>query len=183
MRIGLVSYEYPPQSGFGGVGTYVFRLAGALGRAGHEVVVLAGPTDQGAERPQPNVTLHRIDAYYDPPKVPGLRYLWWTMLAPFMDRAHRIVWHWMKWNLASGQALLRIHEKTPLDVIEAPEHAANGLLVGSMRLWPTVIRLHGPWDLFFGINRTQGTARNRLLTWMEQRSCDHADVVTAPSRT
>ena len=41
MRIGLVSYEYPPQSGLGGVGTYTFRLAGALGRAGHDVIVLA----------------------------------------------------------------------------------------------------------------------------------------------
>lgn len=183
MRIGLVSYEYPPQSGYGGVGTYVFRLAGALGAAGHEVVVLAGPTDQGYERPQPNVTLHRINAYYDPPRLPGLRFLWWAVLARFAERAHRIAWHWMKWDLASGAALERIHAQTPLDVIEAPEHAGNGLLVGNLRRWPTVVRLHGPWDLFFGINRTHGSAMNRLLTWMEQRSCDRADVVTAPSRT
>ena len=40
MRVGLVSYEYPPQQGLGGVGTYMFRLAGALGRAGHEVHVI-----------------------------------------------------------------------------------------------------------------------------------------------
>ena len=56
MRLGLVSYEYPPQSGFGGVGTYVYRLAGALAKAGHEVVVLAGPTDVPEEWPQENVT-------------------------------------------------------------------------------------------------------------------------------
>src|SRR5438445_12951398 len=86
MRIGLVSYEYPPQSGFGGVGTYVYRLAGALGRAGHEVVVLAGPTDVGREWPQENVTLHRIEAYYDPPRIPGLRLQWWRWMAEDLDR-------------------------------------------------------------------------------------------------
>ena len=37
MRIGLVTYEYPPQQGLGGVGTYMFRLAGALGRAADEL--------------------------------------------------------------------------------------------------------------------------------------------------
>lgn len=184
MRIGLVSYEYPPQSGFGGVGTYCFRLAGALGRAGHEVVVLAGPTEpELVERPQANVTLHRIPARYAPTsRLPGVRFAFWRLAALF-DRAHPIVWHWMKWNLASGAALSRIDAQTPLDVIEAPEHAANGLLVGRMRRWPTVIRIHGPWDLFFGINRTAGVGMNRLLTWLEQRSMDYADVVTAPSRT
>jgi glycosyltransferase involved in cell wall biosynthesis len=183
MRIGLVSYEYPPQSGFGGVGTYVYRLAGALGRAGHEVVVLAGPTDVATEWPQPNVTLHRIEAYYDPPRIPGMRFLWWKVIAKYLEKFHRIVWHWLKWNMASGPALLKIHERTPLDVIEAPEHAANGLFAGRMRRWPMVIRLHGPWDLFFGINRTKGAALNRLLTFLERRSCDYADVLTAPSRT
>src|SRR5207245_7106106 len=46
-----------------------------------------------------------------------------------------------------------------------------------------VIRLHGPWDLFFGINRTSGAAMNRVLTNLERQSCDYADVLTAPSRT
>jgi glycosyltransferase involved in cell wall biosynthesis len=185
MRIGLISCEYPPQLGLGGVGTYTFRLAGALGRAGHEVIVLTGPTESYmTEIPQPNVTVKRIAAYYHPPwRIPGLRFLWWRLLAPFMERTNRTVWHWLKWNLASGKALAAIHEQTPLDVIEAPEHAANGLLVGRMRLWPTVIRLHGPWDLFFGINASAGMALNRALTWLEHRSTDYADVLTAPSRT
>jgi glycogen(starch) synthase len=183
MRIGLVSYEYPPQSGFGGVGTYVYRLAGALGKAGHEVVVIAGPTDVPEEWPQHNVTLHRVEAYYDPPHIPGMRFLWWNIVAKYLERYHRIVWHWLKWDLASGGAVERIHRQTPLDVIEAPEHAANGLVAGRLRKWPTVIRLHGPWDLFFGINRTHGSALNRLLTFLERYSCKYADIVTAPSRT
>lgn len=185
MRIGLVSCEYPPQLGLGGVGSYTFRLAGALGRAGYPVSVLTGPTeDYMTEIPQPNVTLHRIATNYSPPwPIPGLRAFWWKVIAPLAERNQRTVWYWIKWNLCSGRALQAIHEQTPLDVIEAPEHAANGLLVGRMRRWPTVIRLHGPWDLFYGINGTDGAALNRALTWLEHRSTDYADVLTAPSRT
>src|SRR5437016_952609 len=63
MRIALVSYEYPPQQGLGGVGSYMFRLAGALGQAGHEVHVIAGPsTFEPVD--QPNVRLHRISAQH-----------------------------------------------------------------------------------------------------------------------
>src|SRR5687767_4915203 len=133
MHIGLVSYEYPPQSGLGGVGTYTFRLAGALGRAGHRVTVLAGPSE-GIEQQQPNVRICRIPAYYNPPLPSrGMRWLYWRVLAKLMERANPLVWHWLKWDFASGGALLDLHREAPFDVIEAPEHAANGLIVGRMQ--------------------------------------------------
>src|SRR5438045_5764433 len=148
MRIGLVSYEYPPQRGLGGVGTYTFRLAGALGRAGHEVVVLAGPSE-GAEFDQPNVTVHRLAARYDPPvNLRTIKFLYWRFFARLMNSANPLVWHWLRWDLASSAALMEIHRATPLDVIEAPEHAANGLFSGIGGNWPMVLRIHGPWDLF-----------------------------------
>src|SRR5688500_10946781 len=125
MRIGLISYEYPPQKGLGGVGTYTFRLAGALAKAGHEVIVLAGPSE-GPDIHQAGVKVHRLAARYDPPcKYRCLRILYWRALAPLMEGANPLVWHWLRWDLASGAALLNIHASTPLDVIEAPEHAAN----------------------------------------------------------
>ena len=163
MRIGLVSYEYPPQSGLGGVGTYVYRLAGALGRAGYEVMVLAGPTDQPTRSwSQPNVTLHRIPAQYYPPSGLGIRFLYWRVFASFMHRAHRSSGTGCGGTWPAAKRCSTSTPRTPLDVIEAPEHAANGLAVAKLQKWPTVIRVHGPWDLFFGINRT-GTAMNRFL--------------------
>jgi glycosyltransferase involved in cell wall biosynthesis len=183
MRIGLVSYEYPPQSGLGGVGTYTFRLAGALGRAGHEVVVLAGP-NEGADIEQHNVTIHRIAARYEPTlDIKVFRFLYWRIFATLMDKAHPLVWHWMRWNMAAPDALAEIHRNTPLDVVEAPEHAANGFFVGRTRRWPMVVRIHGPWDLFFGINKTEGLAMNRMLAYLERKSTQCAQVVTTPSRT
>ncbi len=42
MRIGLLSFEYPPETGFGGIGSYTWHHARALAALGHEVHVLAG---------------------------------------------------------------------------------------------------------------------------------------------
>jgi glycosyltransferase involved in cell wall biosynthesis len=182
MRIGLVSYEYPPQTGFGGVGSYTFRLAGALGKAGHEVIVLAGPSD-GPEIFQINVTIHRLPARYDPPlPTPALRWVYWHVFSPLMERANGLVWHWLRWDLASGNALADIHRATPLDIIEAPEHAANALMVGRKQLWPMVLRIHGPWDLFFPLNHNEGLALNCLLAALERASARWATILTTPSR-
>ena len=89
MRIGLVTYEYPPQQGLGGVGSYMFRLAGALGRAGHEVHVIAGPSDLQPVG-QLNVSLHRIPAQHS--LKDGNRayhWLYWRGFARGMDTAIR----------------------------------------------------------------------------------------------
>lgn len=182
MRIGLVSYEYPPQNGFGGVGSYTFRLAGALGKLGHQVVVLAGPSE-GPEVPQPNVTIHRLPARYNPPlPTRALRWAYWHVFTRFMERSNGLVWHWLRWDLASVQALLDIHRATPLDVVEAPEHAANAFMVARKGLWPTVLRIHGPWDLFYHLNRNEGLALNCLLAALERGSTRYAQALTTPSR-
>src|SRR5688572_26496968 len=105
MRVGLVSYEYPPQQGLGGVGTYMFRLAGALGRAGHEVHVITGPSDRPPVQ-QPNVSLHRIPAAYEMGQSSrALRWLYWTVMAKPMSRINPTIWHWLKWDLASADAI------------------------------------------------------------------------------
>jgi len=54
MRVLMLSWEYPPRSG-GGIAAHVDGLARAMGRAGHDVVVLtladrSVPTDQRVER-------------------------------------------------------------------------------------------------------------------------------------
>src|SRR4051812_19298671 len=105
MRVGLISYEYPPQQGLGGVGTYNFRLAGALGRARHSVHVITGPSELPPVD-QPNVTVHRVPAEFDPCDAPrAVRWCFWQLVGGPMSRANPAVWHWMRWNLASYRAI------------------------------------------------------------------------------
>jgi glycosyltransferase involved in cell wall biosynthesis len=182
MRIGLVSYEFPPQQGLGGVGSYMFRLANALGQAGHEVHVIAGPSSFPTIR-QPNVQLHRIPAHYElDSSNPAFRWLYWRGFARTMNWMHPAIWHWLKWNLASYDAIRDLHAAQPLDLIEVPEHAANGMMAGKIHRWPIVMRMHCPWDLFVRINRFGFNPMHRVLSYLERRTAARVpDGITVPS--
>ena len=183
MRIGLVSHEYPPQHGLGGVGSYMFRLAGALGQTGHEVHVFAGPSDRPPIQ-QANVHLHRIEAIYQPDSsIRAVRWLYWRGLAPLLNWAHPTIWHWIKWDLASLEVLREFHAQCPLDIIETPEHAANGWMAGHLRACPMILRVHCPWEIFIRINRFPPNPMNRALARLERRTAARfADAVTVPSQ-
>jgi glycosyltransferase involved in cell wall biosynthesis len=161
----------------------MFRLAGALGRAGHDVHVIAGPSDRSPV-PQPNVTLHRIPARFEiRTHNAALKWLYWQGLARMMAWMHPLIWHWIKWDLASYEALRAIDAAYPLDLIECPEHAANGWMAGTIHKWPIVMRMHCPWELFVRINRFPFNPMNRLLAVLERRTArSYADAVTVPSR-
>src|SRR5258706_3372712 len=182
MRIGLISYEYPPQQGLGGVGTYMFHLAGALGRAGHEVHVLAGPSTFPTV-PQPNVQLHRIAAQHEVESSSrAFRWLYWRGFARLLNWAHPAIWHWIKWALASFDALEELHARHPFDLLEAPEHAANGWMAGRIHKWPIVMRVHCPWDLFVRVNRFPFNPMHRVLAHLERMTIAKVpDALTVPS--
>jgi len=182
MRIGLVCYAYPPQLGTGGVGTYMFRLAGALGRAGHQVHVIAGPSDQ-APIAQPHVTVHRTPSVFDV-NIPtrALRWLFWHTAAPVASRLSPVVWHLVRWNLASERVVRQVDRTVGLDVVEVPEFAGNGWRAGKIRRWPMVLRMHCPWELFCRINRVHFNPMHRLLGLLERTvALRYADGITVPS--
>jgi glycosyltransferase involved in cell wall biosynthesis len=182
MRIGLVTYEYPPQRGLGGVGTYMFRLAGALADAGHEVHVIAGPSHL-PNTDQPNVTIHRIPAQHDIATRSRIaRWLYWHAFAKLMDWIHPAIWHWLKWDLASFTAIRQLHKLHRFDLIEVPEHAANGWMAGKIHAWPIIVRIHCPWNLFVRINRFRANPLHRLLSYLEHRTLATVpDAITVPS--
>ena len=45
LKILLISFEFPAETGFGGIGTYTWYQARALAKLGHEVHVLAGASE------------------------------------------------------------------------------------------------------------------------------------------
>ena len=183
MRIGLVTYEYPPQQGLGGVGSYMFRLAGALGRAGHEVHVIAGPSHLATVE-QPNVHLHRISAQHILRSGNrAVRWLYWRGFARAMNWMHPAIWHWLKWDMATFDAIEHLHSAHPFDLIEVPEHAANGWMAGRIHRWPIVMRIHCPWDLFVRVNRFPFNPMHRVLAHLERQTVATVpDCITVPSQ-
>jgi len=61
MRIGFVSYEFPPETGGGGIGTYLDQMTRLLAVAGHDVVVFAGAKEtSSAVRLMPSLEVRRV---------------------------------------------------------------------------------------------------------------------------
>ncbi len=139
MKIALLSFEYPPETGFGGIGTYTYYQARGLAKLGHEVHVLAGaihPTNLRTTT-HDGVTVHRF------------RRDGWLMRA--IGRLDRAQLWWTKNRLENGlsmhvglKALLRRHR---FDLVEMPECGAEGFLINHSLPIPTLIKFHSPAQL------------------------------------
>lgn len=170
MRIGLLSYEYPPETGFGGIGTYTRTQARALVRLGHEVHVIAGAT---APRPLDSTVEDgaRIWRYHGGPRR-------WAAL---LGRARLF---WTRGRLATGidmrHALGRLLERHPLDVVEVPECGAEGLLLSRLMPGRVVVRFHSPAELILPFYDVPALDR-RLCSWLERRALRAGAAFTSAS--
>lgn len=139
MKIALLSFEYPEETGFGGIGTYTWYQARALVKLGHEVHVLAGATEPTPLRIEEHdgVLVHRYRSHGFTQHVVNLlnkRKLWWT--------SNRVA---NAWNMYQAWKVLdRVHH---FDVVEMPECGADGAMINHMTSAQTVVRFHSPSQL------------------------------------
>lgn len=145
MRIALCSHEYPPETGFGGIGTYTFYQARALARLGHEVFVLAGSTGGSRTEEHDGVQVRRHD---------GVATRW-----AFEQLGH-LKWWWTRERVRNAVSVLislrNLERSGPLDLIESPESGAEGALTNLVTRIPSVTRFHSPASLimpFYETNR------------------------------
>lgn len=124
MKIAFISYEFPPDTGFGGIGTYTYQVSTALAKRGHTIEVFSC----SREEDKLNITVeglikvHRVKA--DKRSVFAER-----IVSVFAER----------------------HAITGFDIIESPEYCAEGLQVRkAFPHIPMVVKLHTP---LFLVNR------------------------------
>ena len=173
MKIALLSFEYPPETGFGGIGTYTWHHARALAKLGHEVHVLAGAREPTPLRSSGHdgVRVHRYWAGGAAMRAfghLGAYRLWWTR-----QRLQNA------WSMYHGIAAL--HRAHRFDVIEMPECGAEGALATTLLDAPTVVRLHSPSRLimhYYDVRRADIV----LCSAIEQRALGKASALTACSR-
>jgi len=149
MKIALLSFEYPSETGFGGIGTYTWYHARALAKLGHEVHVLAGAATPSALRTETHddVLVHRYQG-------DGL------LMRGFEWFGRRRLW-WTKSRLQTGLSMYRglatLMRQHAYDVVEMPECGAEGWLLNHLTRVPTVVRFHSPSRLimdFYDVRRT-----------------------------
>ena len=173
LKVGLLSFEYPPETGFGGIGTYTWHHARALTALGHEVHVLAGARESTALRTEVHdgVHVHRFWATGRTMRTfdrLGAFRLWWTR-----QRLQNA------WSMYRGIAAL--HCAHHFDVLEMPECGAEGALVTRLLGVPSVVRLHSPARLIMGAYDVRPVDIT-LCSTIEQRGINRATALTSCSQ-
>jgi glycosyltransferase involved in cell wall biosynthesis len=173
MRIALLSFEYPPETGFGGIGTYAWYQARALARLGHEVHVLSGATAATPLRTSAHdgVTVYRFRDDGRVMKALGR-----------LDR-HRL-W-WTKNRLENGWcmhlAFKELRRRFDYDVVEMPECGGEGLLLNWLQRAKVVMKFHSPAQLIMPTYDVR-KADVRACSLVEKISIRGAGAYTSCSR-
>jgi len=173
MKIALLSFEYPPETGNGGIGTYTWYQARALAKIGHDVHVLAGANEPTALRTYEHdgVTVYRFrsdDHLMRRFAQLGKLKLWWTR-----NRLEN--------GLCMYRALRALHKEHYYDIIEMPECGAEGLLINNLLQATTLVKFHSPAQLimqFYNVLRADIT----LCSWAERFAMRRARAFSACSQ-
>jgi glycogen synthase len=167
LRVLFVSREYPPETGGGGIGSYVEAMARALVVRGHEVHVLSCVPGQASEdQLRAGVHLHRRGVHRLLPKI--------RRLIP--STAVRI-----EGAISCYLEFVRLGVK--VDVVEAPDWMAEGWAFALLGSRPLVAHLHTP---LFLVGRTnpgsfRWTRDGRGADLVERMAVRRADLLTSPS--
>jgi glycogen synthase len=167
LKILFLSEGYPPETGGGGIGSYVATIGPALARRGHEVHVLSCTEGQPAS--------DRLDGQVH------------------VHRRGTMSFRWLEPVLRSGKARVRLEMSVScflesrrlglaFDVVESPEWMAEGLVFALLRSKPHVGHLHTPLLILARHNLLPSTWDRRFGDALERTAMRRADVVTSPSR-
>jgi glycosyltransferase involved in cell wall biosynthesis len=135
MRIALVSQEFPPETGSGGIGTQAFQKAHWLAGRGHDVHVISHSLDGDRHEYQQDM-VHII-------RIPGFD----DVLPIATDEVR-----WLTYSMRVAAELAHLHTAVDLELVEFPEWGCEAYVhllnrSASNRI-PTAIHLHGPIVMF-----------------------------------
>ncbi|MBN1578632.1 MAG: glycosyltransferase family 4 protein [Chitinispirillaceae bacterium] len=181
INILYISGEYPPETGYGGIGTYTKYIAEGLAARGHSVSVIARSIrDEESIEFHGGVVVHRIAPL--PYPLPTHRYAY--LLRRFCTRHFSHSLNRLAWGMAVGRKIDRLlNSNHRFDIIETPECGAEGLFVSPRMGKRRIIRLHTPWEMIRRLDTLREPWGDRLLLpLLEKHAAKRADGVSAPSQ-
>jgi glycosyltransferase involved in cell wall biosynthesis len=171
MRICLISREYPPDTGWGGIATFAYHLAQGLSQLGHDVEVVSLADAEEKTTLDGAVRVHRVKPLAILGNLGTL-----TLFVPYS----RYV---MCTTSALWRKFLELHTAKPFDVVDTPELLAEGLFPAFTKALPLVIRLYTPHSKFMAdqLNNVTLNFDNQLVAMLERIAMLNADAITSPS--
>ncbi len=172
MRICLISREYPPDTGWGGIATFSRHLAHGLTELGHDVVVVCLAKDDDKVVDDQGVSVHRVNPSILPGDLGTV-----SLCMPYSRYVLRT-------TLALWRKFFQLHASKPFDVVDTPELLAEGLYPAITRIAPLVIRLYTPHSKFISeqLHSVNGASfDHQFVAMLERVAMLSADVLTSPS--
>ena len=173
MRICLISREYPPETGFGGIATFTRHLAHGLKEIGHEVEVVSLCKDDNPDHIQEDdgIIVHRVQQEWLGKRLGTI-----SMCMPYS----RYV---LMTSTALWRKFFQIHGRKPFDVVDTPELLAEGLFPAITRALPLLIRLYTPHSKFIAekLHGVTPSFDHEFVAGVERVAMLSADVLTSPS--
>ncbi|MFH1903479.1 MAG: glycosyltransferase family 4 protein [Candidatus Omnitrophota bacterium] len=165
MNICLVSQEYPPETAFGGIGTYTYHLAQGLAEAGHKVHVICEGVALRGEYQDGRVSVHRI---------------FHTHLS-----ASRILFNefglGLEYSWAVFQAIKKVVNDYDIEIVEGPNAFAECLIYSFFRRTPLVTRIHTPSSKHMQITQRKINLDLNLRFCLESVMIMQSNLVTSSS--
>jgi len=172
MRICLLSREYPPETGWGGIATFAYHLAHGLREIGPDVEVVSLSNDVDKGRNDDGIRIHRVSQGWAEGKFVALSMYLPTTRYVLLTSASL----WRKFQ--------ELHSRDPFDVIDSPELLAEGIYPAVSRIAPRLVRLYTPHSKFIRerLNGVYSNFDHELVASMERVTMLSADVLTSPSQ-
>jgi len=167
LHICYISQEYPPDTGWGGIGSYTYEMAHALVNSGHRVTVISLAVCGEKIDNDNGVIVHRIRST---PRLNNLCVLW------RLDK----IWPGFAW--AAAARLRKIHHELKVDIVEAAEGRADSLFIPYLTGIKVVVRLHLAQIFVDQLNMIKPDGTRKYKYWLEKRSILGAAAITAPSQ-
>ena len=161
MNICIISSEYPPETGWGGIGTYTYNMAHAFADSGHEVHVIAQAVGAARDYADGMVNMHRIK----PKSVPS----------PYLSGAL----HSLMYSFQVYRKIKSIDCK--FDIVEAAEWGAEGFVQSFSNKPPLITRLHTPLFLIKQLLNQKMGAAAKTMDFLERTQTRNSYAITSPT--
>ncbi|MBX9671240.1 MAG: glycosyltransferase family 4 protein [Candidatus Obscuribacterales bacterium] len=171
LRVCLISREYPPETGWGGIATFTRHLAHGLKDIGHHVEVVSLSKDHDKTVDDDGVKVHRVSLEWIEKNFDSM-----NACIPY---SHYV----LSASVSMWRKFLELHKQQAFDVVDTPELLAEGFFPALTRILPLVIRLYTPHSKFIreGLHNVTPSFDHEFIAAIERVAMTSADVLTSPS--
>jgi len=172
MHICFSTIDYHQKSQGGGIASYLDAVCPALVALGHEVSIV-GP----GNIPQDYIDKQGVRIILRP--LGSIH--WYAYRLKMPSFLYLLIREW-EWSRSLFQAIKKLHEEHPIDLIESTESGIWQLVRKRSTLPPLVIRLHGSPYIFSIFSNLKPTLGEKLVHQLELKLLKKVNGISAPSQ-